>query len=69
MSIAEKLLESIEVQRNYAVLLLNLVDKQEVDMTIRIAGAIAFKNYVKRNWVAHEVCTATQNTLRLLSYK
>ncbi|XP_011193485.1 exportin-2 [Zeugodacus cucurbitae] len=51
---AEKLLESIEVQRNYAVLLLNLIDKQEVDMTIRIAGAIAFKNYVKRNWAAHE---------------
>ncbi|XP_036346077.1 exportin-2-like [Rhagoletis pomonella] len=51
---AEKLLESIEVQRNYAVLLLNLIDKQEVEMTIRVAGAIAFKNYVKRNWAAHE---------------
>lgn len=53
------------MQRNYAVLLLNLIDKQDVDMTIRIAGAIAFKNYVKRNWAAHEVSAATENTLRL----
>lgn len=53
---AEKLLESIEVQRNYALLLLNLIDKQDADMTIRVAGAIAFKNYIKRNWAAHEVC-------------
>lgn len=51
---AEKLLESTEVRRNYAVLLLHLIDKQEIDMTIRIAGAIAFKNYIKRNWAAHE---------------
>lgn len=51
---AEKMLESIEVNQNYAVLLLNLIDKQDVDMTIRVAGAIAFKNYIKRNWVAHE---------------
>jgi exportin-2 (importin alpha re-exporter) len=27
-----------------------LIDKDEVDMTIRTAGAIAFKNYIKRNW-------------------
>lgn len=27
-----------------------LIDKNEIDMTIRVAGAIAFKNYVKRNW-------------------
>lgn len=27
-----------------------LIDKPEVDMTIRTAGAIAFKNYIKRNW-------------------
>lgn len=27
-----------------------LIDKPDVDMTIRIAGAIAFKNYIKRNW-------------------
>ncbi|XP_055373310.1 exportin-2 [Condylostylus longicornis] len=47
---AEKLLESTEIQQNYPVLLLNLIDKSELDLTIRVAGAIAFKNYVKRNW-------------------
>ncbi|KAH8377436.1 hypothetical protein KR093_005442 [Drosophila rubida] len=51
---SEKLLESTERQQNYPVLLLNLIDKADVDMTIRVAGAIAFKNYVKRNWAAHE---------------
>lgn len=51
---AEKLLESTELQQNYPVLLLNLIDKANMDMTIRVAGAIAFKNYVKRNWAAHE---------------
>lgn len=54
MDAAEKLLESTELQQNYPVLLLNLIDKTTVDMTIRVAGAIAFKNYVKRNWAAHE---------------
>jgi len=37
------------------MLLLHLIDKAEVDMTIRIAGAVAFKNYIKRNWNAHAV--------------
>lgn len=48
--IAEKFLEGVEVNQNYPMLLLHLVHKKEVDMTIRIAGAIAFKNYIKRNW-------------------
>jgi exportin-2 (importin alpha re-exporter) len=47
---AEKFLEGIEVNQNYPLLLLNLIHKSEVDMTIRIAGSIAFKNYIKRNW-------------------
>lgn len=51
---AEKFLESVEGNQNYPVLLLTLIDKQEVVMPIRVAGAIAFKNYVKRNWNAHE---------------
>lgn len=52
---AEKFLESVESNQNYPVLLLTLIDKNEIDMTIRVAGAIAFKNYVKRNWGAHLV--------------
>jgi len=47
---AEKFLESVEVNKNYPLLLLHLVDKSDVNITIRIAGAVAFKNYVKRNW-------------------
>ncbi|XP_026750496.2 exportin-2 [Galleria mellonella] len=47
---AEKFLEGVEVNQNYAVLLLHLVEKEAADMTIRVAAAIAFKNYIKRNW-------------------
>ncbi|CAG9857406.1 unnamed protein product [Phyllotreta striolata] len=51
---AEKFLEGVEVNQNYPLLLLNLVHKPEVDMTIRVAGSVAFKNYIKRNWVVEE---------------
>lgn len=47
---AEKFLESVEVNKNYPLLLLYLVDNSEIDLTIRVAGSVAFKNYVKRNW-------------------
>ncbi|XP_074027290.1 chromosome segregation 1 [Leptinotarsa decemlineata] len=51
---AEKFLEGVEVNQNYPVILLNVVNKSDVDMTIRIAGAVAFKNYIKRNWELEE---------------
>uniref|UniRef100_A0A023GFX0 Exportin-2 n=1 Tax=Amblyomma triste TaxID=251400 RepID=A0A023GFX0_AMBTT len=51
---AEKFLESVEVNQNYPVLLLHLVDKADVDLMVRVAGAIAFKNYVKRHWAVPE---------------
>ncbi|XP_053981476.1 exportin-2 isoform X2 [Hylaeus anthracinus] len=51
---AEKFLESVEANQNYPLLLLHLVDKSEINITIRIAGAVAFKNYVKRNWKKEE---------------
>ncbi|XP_052777226.1 exportin-2-like [Mya arenaria] len=47
---AEKFLESVEVNQNYPLLLLNLLDKPNVDQQIRVSSAITFKNYVKRNW-------------------
>ncbi|XP_052256836.1 exportin-2-like isoform X3 [Dreissena polymorpha] len=47
---AEKFLESVEGNQNYPLLLLNLLDKAEVDQQIRVSAAITFKNYVKRNW-------------------
>ncbi|XP_014473993.1 PREDICTED: exportin-2 isoform X1 [Dinoponera quadriceps] len=51
---AEKFLEAVEVNRNYPLLLLHLIDKSEINITTRIAGAVAFKNYVKRNWKVEE---------------
>ncbi|XP_075985331.1 chromosome segregation 1 [Anticarsia gemmatalis] len=51
---AEKFLESVEINQNYAILLLHLIDKDAVDLTIRVAAAIAFKNYIKRNWPVEE---------------
>lgn len=46
---AEKFLESIEVNQNYPLLLLKLLENP-IDTNIRLSAAITFKNYVKRNW-------------------
>ncbi|GBP69393.1 Exportin-2 [Eumeta japonica] len=51
---AEDFLVGVEVNQNFAVLLLNLIDKDNFDITIRMAAAIAFKNYIKRNWPIDE---------------
>ncbi|KAJ0171405.1 hypothetical protein K1T71_012955 [Dendrolimus kikuchii] len=51
---AEKFLEGVEINQNYAILLLHLIDKDGVDMTIRVAASIAFKNFIKRNWPVAE---------------
>ena len=50
MYIAEQFLQSVETNKGYALLLLKLIAKEDVDLTIRVAAAIAFKNFVKRNW-------------------
>ncbi|KAL3867833.1 hypothetical protein ACJMK2_040679 [Sinanodonta woodiana] len=47
---AESFLESVEGNQNYPLLLLNLLDKTDVGLHIRVSSAITFKNYVKRNW-------------------
>lgn len=47
---AERFLESVEVNKNFPLLLLYLVDKPDIDLMIRVAGSVAFKNYIKRNW-------------------
>ncbi|CAH2246370.1 jg27637 [Pararge aegeria aegeria] len=51
---AEKFLEGVEVNQNYAILLLHLIDKDSADLTIRVTAAITFKNYIKRNWPVEE---------------
>ncbi|KAL1399335.1 hypothetical protein pipiens_008286 [Culex pipiens pipiens] len=50
---AERFIESIEVSQNYPLLCLHLIDRGQVEITIRVAAAIAFKNFVKRNWGWH----------------
>ncbi|CAH0717735.1 unnamed protein product, partial [Brenthis ino] len=51
---AEKFLEGVEVNQNYAILLLHLIDKNSADPTIRVAASVTFKNYIKRNWPVEE---------------
>ncbi|KAL4708636.1 hypothetical protein ACJJTC_008162 [Scirpophaga incertulas] len=68
---AEKFLESIEVNQNYAILLLHLIDKEDVELAVRIAAAIAFKNYIKRNWPVEEdgddrIHASDRNTIKTL---
>lgn len=55
----------MEGNKNYPLLLLHLVGKGEMDMTIRIAGAIAFKNYVKRNWKKVSILFVVRSNLKL----
>ena len=50
-------MESIESKQNYPLLLLNLIDKDSVDLTLRVASAVTFKNYIKRNWKVDEDAT------------
>jgi len=51
---AEKSLESVEGNRNYPVLLLKLMEKQDAAAHVRTSSAVTFKNYVKRNWRQEE---------------
>ncbi|CAG2168210.1 unnamed protein product [Oppiella nova] len=47
---AEKWLQSCEGSDGFATLLLQLIDASAVDLNVRMSGAIAFKNLIKRNW-------------------
>ena len=48
---AEDFLRSIECQRGYAILVLTLLGpERQIADAVKIAGAIAFKNFIKRNW-------------------
>ncbi|KAI8977279.1 Cse1-domain-containing protein [Mycotypha africana] len=44
-------LSQAEGQQGFPILLLRTVSDESVDQTIRMAAAVYFKNYVKRNWV------------------
>ena len=50
---AEDFLRSLEGQRGFPLLLLTLLGSQDSSPdspTIKLAAAITFKNYIKRNW-------------------
>ena len=66
---AEKYLESIEASEGFATILLQLIDCPQLDLTIRMSGAIAFKNFVKRNWSQSEetdnkICDTDRNQVK-----
>lgn len=47
---AEDYLMSVEKQSGYSILLLQLADSEQVELSVRLAAVINFKNFVKRNW-------------------
>lgn len=47
---AEDSLMGVEKQAGYSILLLQLADSEQVEMPVRLAAVINFKNFVKRNW-------------------
>eukprot|EP00117_Sycon_ciliatum_P032906 scpid41873/ scgid25428/ Exportin-2; Cellular apoptosis susceptibility protein; Chromosome segregation 1-like protein; Importin-alpha re-exporter len=51
---AEKFLEGVECQQNYGILLLKLFTRQSSDDIVKLAAAVTFKNFVKRNWPVKE---------------
>ncbi|GMF02811.1 unnamed protein product [[Candida] boidinii] len=44
-------LKSIESQEGFPLTLLHLVASQNLDISIRLAGALFFKNLIKRKWI------------------
>ncbi|XP_065062318.1 exportin-2-like [Rhopilema esculentum] len=68
---AEDYLHSVEGVPNYGLLLLKLLDSPECEMYIRVAAAVNFKNYVKRNWrivegEANKICDADRLSIKQL---
>lgn len=51
LAIAERQLAEVEVQQGFPILLLKLINDNNVEMVLRFAGSLYFKNYVKRHWV------------------
>lgn len=53
---AEESLRQAEGQQGFLLLVLELVKADSVDMVVRQAGGVYFKNTVKRLWSGDEVC-------------
>eukprot|EP00112_Aurelia_sp_Birch-Aquarium-sp1_P013550 Seg2879.1 transcript_id=Seg2879.1/GoldUCD/mRNA.D3Y31 product=Exportin-2 protein_id=Seg2879.1/GoldUCD/D3Y31 len=68
---AEDYLQSVEAVPNYGLLLLKLLDSPECEMFIRVAAAVNFKNFVKRNWrivegETNKICDGDRNSIKSL---
>lgn len=48
--VAERTLESIECNKNHALVLLRIVNTETLDISFRINAAIEFNNYIRQNW-------------------
>lgn len=57
---AEESLKSGEGQAGFLQLVLHLVKSDGVDMTVRQAGGVYFKNVVKKLWAGEEVCSSAR---------
>lgn len=40
---------------NFSLALLQIVASQSISSTIRLAGALYFKNHIKRNWIVSTI--------------
>lgn len=49
-SLAESLLESVEGNQNFSILLLNIIDCENIEFHVRVTAAVTLKNFIKRNW-------------------
>ncbi|KAL9121336.1 MAG: hypothetical protein Q9187_002102 [Circinaria calcarea] len=65
---AEAALRHEETKPGFSVALLTLVASEDVDRTTRLAGAVFFKNFVKRNWTdedgGHKLPQDEVNTIK-----
>lgn len=53
---AEKTLEQMESHPNFGTILLVLGNSPDIEMHLRVSAAVAFKNFVKKNWRVPEDC-------------
>jgi len=49
-TLAEKYLDEADGTPNYGLTLLQLLTADSADDVVRVAAAITFKNFVKKNW-------------------
>ncbi|KAF7731911.1 importin-alpha export receptor [Apophysomyces ossiformis] len=59
---AEQQLSAVEVQQGFPILLLKLISDENIDQTLRFAGALFFKNYVRRHWVPKLIAINIKDT-------